>query len=877
VYALSPTWETAIVSSCIGALSQRICACLYYTTSLIYPSSSPPLLHHGSGVVDRWRLYKSTTFPPYLIGSVEMVTQDESQEVSLAQLQDEDTDRSLVEGMARFRQNPFSAANELLLFVRGVGWRSYDKVIGQPCFYNGYTDNLKQLVMKSPMLQRKLLELTERKLRGEEEEHLLDVESPMYLQDREARKTQIISGLVDITQGMLDNMICKMESKLYLRAAYYGCTQLLTRAYSAIHVSERQVKRLREVAKLAESQKRSIIFLPRHTSHIDYVSLHIVCFRLGLTVPVVVAGDNLNFPVVGSFLQSIGAMWLRRSFGDDALYPTLVQSYIDTMMQQGYNLECFIEGTRSRTGKLLGPKFGILSFYLDSILSGRVQDAWICPVSMQYDRVIEVDSFVTELLGKPKQKENLADFLSASSLLALNFGRIECRFQEPWSLRDFINEQNARIPSATSSREKRGRILRTLGYRVLSDINDVSVVMPTALVGTVLLTLRGRGVGQSELIRRVEWLCSRITAKGGQISDFQGLSTKAVVDRALEVLGPKLVGRVDGLAEETFYAVDRFQLSFYRNMTIHLFISEALVAAALYTRVKQGGGFASQSIGRTDLIENVAFLSQLWRGEFIFPAGHGFERNVEDALNGLLKEKVLTTTTAALDGSTGEVRLGLSDEERALGRENFDFYCFMIWPFIDAAWLGGVSLYCLVPPTGSAIEWVDMATAQNAAQLFGRTLYHQGDLSYFESINKEALKNAFTRYQEEGIIEVAKSTPVPATSGATGMSRATPAKSSGPVVRLAPEWRPERDSSDGAILPKGKLWDFMERIASHRREGKNRRDGATVSTRVLNLAEKLNWEIFGMTDIPPDVDDAETASETMPVSVKGRPRRRTKL
>lgn len=84
----------------------------------------------------------------------------------------------------------------------------------------------------------------------------------------------------------------------------------------------------------------------------DYVSLQLICYRLGLALPVVVAGDNLNFPVVGSFLQHAGAMFIRRSFGDDTLYTTLVQSYIDCLLKGGFNFECFIEGGRSRTGKL---------------------------------------------------------------------------------------------------------------------------------------------------------------------------------------------------------------------------------------------------------------------------------------------------------------------------------------------------------------------------------------------------------------------------------------------------------------------------------------------------------------------------------------------
>ncbi|KAI9721920.1 MAG: hypothetical protein M1812_001876 [Candelaria pacifica] len=225
-----------------------------------------------------------------------------------------------------------------------------------------------------------------------------------------------------------------------------------------------------------------------------------------------------------------------------------------------------LEGGRSRTGKLLPPKFGILSFLLDSVLSGRVDDAIICPVSTQYDKVIETESYISELLGQPKPKESLRDFLSASSVLSLQLGRVDVRFHEPWSLKKFISQQqkcSSTVPrqvahSNAKPADARTRLLRTLGYKVLSEINKVSVVMPTALIGTVLLTLRGRGVGKPELVRRVEWLSERVRAQGGRVAHFAGTPTSIVVDRGLEVLGQSLVSRVEGLPEETFYAVDRF-------------------------------------------------------------------------------------------------------------------------------------------------------------------------------------------------------------------------------------------------------------------------------------------------------------------------------
>lgn len=766
------------------------------------------------------------------------------------------SERTLLDRMARFRQNPFDFAHELYLFIRGVGWRSYDNadVIGQPVFYPGYTAKIKGTVMRSPLLRKKLDELVEERLDREEKEELLSTGNATL---RQIRKAELESSLDEYAALMVDKMMCKMESKFQIRSAFYMCTQLLTRVYSGVHVSEAEVTRLREVAKRAAAQKMPIVFLPRHTSHIDYVALQLICFRLGITLPVVVAGENLNFPVVGPFLQHRGAMWIRRSFDGDALYTTLVQAYIDTMLQQGYNLECFIEGGRSRTGKLLQPKFGFLSFLLDSVLSGRTKDAYICPVSMQYDKVIEVDSYVTEMLGKPKQKENLSDFLSSSSVLGMNMGRVDCRFQEPWSLREFVDSQLARTNATAKAQdgidqtnpEVRTRLLRTLGYKVLADVNDVSVVMPTALVGTILLTLRGRGVGRGELGRRVDWLRARINANGGNVADFHGSPTLEIVDRALNVLGPNLVGTIDGLAEETYYAVDRFQLSFYRNMTIHLFISEALIAVSLYTKVKQGGGRLVERIPEKDLAEQVAFLSQLSRGEFIFRTGQGLEHNFKHALEGLVEDEILEATEDEQEGRL----IGLSQIERQRGRESFDFYCFLFWPFVDAAWLGAVSLLCLVPPTGSSTAWIEMKRAQALCQNLGRTLYHQGDLSYFEAINTEAIRNAYSRYQEEGIIRV---------------SRQGVAKGS-LLVQVAPDYMPERDVDSGTLQPKGRLWELIGRISEHRREGKNRRDPATVSTRVLDLASKLNLELFSEFDVD--------SSNEGPTQLRKSRQRRSKL
>lgn len=261
-------------------------------------------------------------------------------------------------------------------------------------------------------------------------------------------------------------------------------------------------------------------------------------------------------------------------------------------------------------------------------------------------------------------------------------------------------------------------------------------------------------------------------------------------------------------------------------MTIHLFILEAVTCTGLYTRIKLGGGPEQQSMTYAELAKEVSFLSQLFRNEFIFPT-EGFEVNMQKSLRGLAADGVLQVTYSDSEPSKIE-RIQLTDAERDRGRENFDFYCFLLWPFIEASWLGAASLLMLTPPVGYAGDrWLESKVCHDRAQLLGKTLYHQGDLSYFEAVNKETLQNAYRRFEEEGIIETRKAVDgQPAT------------------LRITESWLPQRDRITGRIMAQGKLWDWAESISQSRREGKNRRDGKTVKKRVFGLAEVVGKELW---------------------------------
>lgn len=460
-----------------------------------------------------------------------------------------------------------------------------------------------------------------------------------------------------------------------------------------------------------------------HDSHIDYLTVSWLLFRLGLAVPHIVAGENLDLPVVGTILRGGGGFFIRRSFQGDELYPVVIKEYIEQLLEKGKNMECFIEGTRSRTGKLLPPKLGILKYVVDSLLENRTEDVYLCPVSLHYDDVIESETFASELLGKPKKAESLLGLLSGgSSLLSLQMGKIDVRFKTPWSLRGFIDEQVKRreAPGPNGAKveldlhnnpKHKVILLKALGYRCLADVNQVGVIMPAALVGTVLLCLRGRGVGKADLSKRVDWLKASIIRRGFQVADFGQMTTTEVVDRALSTMKGMVDIHTD-VMEPTFTPSKFFELSFYRNQVMHVFVSEALLSVSLYIAIKQGGGSSEQRLDRSVLLRECGFISLLLRNEFVYGTDT-LEANFAKTLELMCNDEVIEI----VEGD----RVGLTQKQRNLGRRDFDVYLFMIWPFVEGYWLAGCSLLLLaVPPRNrksSSVQWFAAKDFEKLAQV----------------------------------------------------------------------------------------------------------------------------------------------------------------
>ncbi|KAJ1027687.1 hypothetical protein NDA13_003147 [Ustilago tritici] len=723
---------------------------------------------------------------------------------------------------AHFRESPFEFLQQFVAYGQGTGWRGYSNYIGAPILYTDCSEESIRTVINSEQVQERI-----RKLASSRVDYLLPEQPPLLPTGptktqknlaifKERKKRQIEKQLRDEALAILQVSVARVDSLSFIKFFAATVNNILARMYhQGIHISVPQVLELRRVAAYAAERKQSILFLPCHKSHIDYLTVSWLMFRLGIALPHIIAGENLDLPVLGDVLRKGGAFFIRRTFSGDQLYPAVIKEYVETLLASGKNLECFIEGTRSRTGKLLPPKLGILKYVVEALLNGRTDDVWICPVSLQYDSVIESKTYVSELLGKPKEAESLLGLLSgSSSLLQLKMGRIDIRFDSPWSLQGFIKEQKERRAAPGYKDEKvelelvnndvhKVLLLKALGYRVLADINKVSVVMPAALIGTVILALRGRGVSRSELIRRVDWLRLAIVNKGFTVADFGIMNTGEVVDRALSTVMKGLIAEEKDVMEPTFVPVKRFELSFYRNQVIHIFVSESLAAAALYTKVKQGGTAPMQRMTRKDLLSECLFISSVLRNEFVFGVD-SLEINVDRTVDGMVADGILEKHPDIEREQGGSIEL--SARERENGRENYDPFLFLIWPFIEGYWLAAVSLLSLIPQGAemkgyphNKLPWFAAKDFEKHTQLLGKTLYAQGELSYLESINAATLSQAFTRMEEMDMILRKKS------------SHQKPV----PIMALHPNFWLSQTS---------KLTDYIDHLSQFRREGKDRRE-----------------------------------------------------
>ena len=339
------------------------------------------------------------------------------------------------------------------------------------------------------------------------------------------------------------------------------------------------VENLKEIGDGAE-----IIYVPCHRSHMDYLLLSYVIYHKGFAAPHVAGGVNLNLPVIGRFLRKGGAFFLRRTFKGDALYAVVFAKYLGFMMARGHTLEYFIEGGRSRTGRLLSPRTGMLSMTLHAYLRDPKRPVVFMPVYFGYERIVEGRTYIGELSGQPKEKESVFGLIKATlSVLRSKLGRVHVNLGQPIALDELLSRHNPdwRHTDMADAESRAGWLndaIADLAARINIEINAAAAVTPINLVAMAILATPRQALAEADLRLQIELyqrllhdapygpLVTVTTDSGAQMIGYA--EAFGILERQKHPLGD--IMRMN--AENAVLA------TYYRNNILHLFAMPSLLA-----------------------------------------------------------------------------------------------------------------------------------------------------------------------------------------------------------------------------------------------------------------------------------------------------------
>lgn len=577
--------------------------------------------------------------------------------------------------------------------------------------------------------------------------------------EREAKdSTRSLAAVEAEARRELDRLCAAMDTNVIGVFHRFLDRFVWNRIYDGLIVDMAGLERLREAAR-----RGPLVLLPSHKSHVDYLVLSDVLYRHGLAPPLIAAGDNLSFFPLGPFLRRSGAFFIRRSFKGKKLYPQLVDAYVRKILVEGHNLELFVEGGRSRTGKLLPPKLGILSMIVDAALQLRDREITFVPVSIGYERIIEERSYVHEQSGGEKKAESIGGLLSARRVLRSKYGRLYLEVGELMSFQGLVREAQelagkndarrgepsvAGGESALSPAQRRALVQR-IAHRVTYEINRATVVTPAALCATALMAHRRRGITHGQLVQRVTQMLASLERLGARIAepvrDENGVFRQETLEETLKLFSDaKLLVVVDGGAPpqsggggskidaEAIYAVPeerRIALEYHKNTILHFFVPSALIASSLLA--------LGDDVDREALRERVRALSRLFKLEFMYRADAEFDDIFADALGSMQ--------------AAGEVDVAGSKVRRGGGAAGARVasYAEMLRTYFEAYRLAMLSVRPLRDPSHAPLtkkEWLKSTLA------LGLRRWLAGQTSLRESVSRPKIENALAALHDQQIV-----------------------------------------------------------------------------------------------------------------------------
>ena len=386
-------------------------------------------------------------------------------------------------------------------------------------------------------------------------------------------------------------------------------TWLWNKLYNGIIVNNAET-----VRNLAE-QGHEIIYVPCHRSHMDYLLLSYVIYNQGLVPPHIAAGINLNFGPIGPILRRGGAFYLRRSFKGNKLYSAVFREYLAQLFNKGYSVEYFTEGGRSRTGRLLPPKTGMLAMTIQALLKGIERPITFVPVYLGYEHVMEVNTYLKELRGSAKKSESMFGIFKAIRNLR-DYGNGFVNFGEPVSLNKYLSNsvpdwRDSIDPNETAKPQWLTPVCNDLAHDLMIAINNTTALNATTLTAISLLAADHYALTQEELEAQLD-LYLELQRKS-RYTDQVTIPEQNGSEMIQHVITLKKVE----VENDDFGAVIRLNdkesvlMSYYRNNIIHLFALPSLIAAQVLMH---------KQVSKAEILSAVHQLFPLFRDEWFLDA-----------------------------------------------------------------------------------------------------------------------------------------------------------------------------------------------------------------------------------------------------------------
>lgn len=405
--------------------------------------------------------------------------------------------------------------------------------------------------------------------------------------------------------------IAARMSFTFILLARHVTVFLWNRIYSGVDIRPEDLDRVRVALR-----RGTPILVPCHRSHLDYVLVSSIFYLHDIVIPYVIAGINLSFWPLGPVLRRLGAVFIKRTFKGDPIFAEVFNRYLHQLVREGYPVEFFIEGGRSRTGKVLPPRLGVLHTLVDAANLCRSTDFEVTflPMSINYEQVAEEASYAREILGERKEKESIAQLLRAPKVLRHRYGRVYLRVGEPILSGEVLDPLETPWPGLPDDRKQ--EVLEHLGRRILHRVNQQAVVQPTALVAMAILAHGRRGIRRATLLARVERLRTFLAHKHVAMSASLAWPAGAV-DEAIGRFqaGHKVTVFLDG--DEPVYRLAedrRVTLEYYKNTILHCFVPASLLALVLR---RQAMVDASAAADDPTVVRTFHDLVRMFRTEFI--------------------------------------------------------------------------------------------------------------------------------------------------------------------------------------------------------------------------------------------------------------------